>query len=231
MGIAIFGGSFDPIHNGHIRYAEEALKLGFITDVYFVPAFVSPHKVHLSATETTASAEDRLNMVTEAVSGYDNFKVLDIEIRRGGKSFTIDTLEGLVNFLSEEDLYLLMGEDAFADLPKWHRYKDILNICDLIVMARGRESTSISDKNAYGKALADKVVGGEAVANSSEFWYDENSEVIITSYGSRAILLTNNLLEVSSTEIREMAVGGVDFSHLVPKEVFDYIIVNKLYTK
>lgn len=207
MGIALFGGSFDPIHNGHMSFAEEALKLESVTEIYFIPAFVSPFKEG----EEAVSAETRLEMTSLAVEKYENFKVLDLEIRRGGKSYTIDTIHEIINFFPEEEISLMIGQDAFTSIHKWYKAEQLLKMVDLIVMLRPKSDLPLS------------------MDSESGFCYDGNSNVITSSYNHDVHLITENLTDISSTSIRELVSDGKSVDELVPKEVNKYIEKHKLY--
>lgn len=217
MGIALFGGSFNPIHMGHISFAQEAIKLPSVSDIYFIPAFVSPFKEG----EEAAAPEARLEMVTFAVESFEHFRVLDIEIRRGGKSFTIDTVKEIMEFFPEEEISLMIGEDAFKDIEKWYEADELLKMVDLIIMVRPGGIGEANNVPFGGLA--------QLVESMSGFCYDENSKVITSSYGRDVVLITENLSDVSSTSVREKVRNGRPVDELVPKKVAKYIKANCLY--
>lgn len=125
----MFGGSFDPIHVGHLAIANAALDELALERVYFVPARRSPLKQH----GPIASAEDRLAMLTAAVADEPRFRVSRIELDRDGQSFTVDTLESL---RSEGDLFLILGSDAYADFPRWREPERIRRLATIVLAAR-----------------------------------------------------------------------------------------------
>ncbi len=135
--IAIFGGSFNPIHVGHLIVAEEAAERLGLDRVIFVPAGEPPHK----DAARLAPAAARLEMVRRAIAGNPRFAASDVEIRRRGKSFTVDTLEHFRSRLAgKATLFLLIGEDSAADLPGWREPRRILEMAQVIVA--GRAGTS-----------------------------------------------------------------------------------------
>lgn len=129
--IGVFGGTFDPIHFGHLRAALEIYQAFQLSEVRFVPSFQPVHRK-----PPVANAHDRLAMVTLAVNEEPAFKVDHSEIERQGASYTIDTLEKLRKEYPSKPLALIMGKDALLGFTNWHRYEDILEIAYLIVAHR-----------------------------------------------------------------------------------------------
>ena len=132
--IGLFGGSFDPIHNGHLQIATAARDQLSINEILFIPAAIPPHKEHITLTET----KHRLCMVQLAVEGYPNFKASDLEIKRNGISYTIDTLTYFLdNYnLSSAQLHFIIGADSLANLHLWLEPERILKSCRLVVYNR-----------------------------------------------------------------------------------------------
>lgn len=129
----IFGGTFDPIHVGHLMLAEYCREQLQLDQVRFVPAAISPLKVG----QEPVPAKVRLEMVKLAISGNPHFAVDDREIRRGGTSYTVDTLRELSAELPDSDLVFLMGADSLADLDKWREPAEICRLAEIAVVARG----------------------------------------------------------------------------------------------
>ncbi|GHU53000.1 hypothetical protein FACS1894132_04010 [Clostridia bacterium] len=148
--IGIFGGSFNPIHNGHIHVIKSAKELCGLDKVYVVPAYISP----LKNTKEYVSAEHRLNMCKLATENLPFAEVSDIEIKRQGVSYTIDTLEYFEKINTNAELYLIIGSDNFLNLHKWFRYEDILKICNLIVIPRSISDIPIIEK----KCKNDRII-------------------------------------------------------------------------
>ena len=129
--IAIFGGTFNPIHNGHLHIAQQFQKQLRAQRVLFIPTFVPPHK----RAPDLAPAEDRLEMCRLACEGTP-FEVSDLEIRRGGPSYTAETLLALKREYPDAELFLIVGSDMLATFDEWYRYHDILMMCTLCAASR-----------------------------------------------------------------------------------------------
>ncbi len=132
MRIGIFGGSFDPVHIGHLIAAECCREQAGLDRVIFMPAVVPPHKQHRRLT----AAEDRVQMLRLAVGGHDAFEVSTLEIDRGGVSFTVDTLSQLRAAHPVDELVLVLGPDAIAEFPSWREPARILELATPLVMMR-----------------------------------------------------------------------------------------------
>ncbi len=133
--LAVFGGSFDPPHIGHVHVAEAAAELFCLDEVIWIPAHRSPFK-----TDSKMSADsDRLAMIERAIVDYPLFSVSDIELQRGGVSYTIDTLRAIQTDLPDAQLFLLIGEDAYVEFDRWHLPDEIRNMARLIVYPRAHE--------------------------------------------------------------------------------------------
>jgi nicotinate-nucleotide adenylyltransferase len=130
--IGVFGGTFDPIHNGHLHIARELANALDLDQILFVLAARPPHK----SDQVITSDRHRLEMLRLALADQPSFKVSEIELRRPGKSFTADTLEELASELSPASLVFIMGEDSLRDLPNWHDPQRILKFAELGVAAR-----------------------------------------------------------------------------------------------
>lgn len=130
--LALYGGTFDPIHHGHLILAREAVEQLGLDRVVFVPAAQSPFK----PTQISAPEEVRAAMVRAAIAGEDGFELDESEIRRGGTSYTIDTVEAAAARWPGAELWWLIGEDHLAQLPAWHRYEDLAKLVRFAVFAR-----------------------------------------------------------------------------------------------
>src|SRR5262245_20791089 len=129
--IGLFGGTFDPIHHGHLRTAFELWQSLQLAEVRFLPTGSPPHRV-----EALASSEVRLDMVRAAVAGQPAFVVDDREVRRAGVSYSFDTLAELRAEFPDRSLCLLLGMDAFLGLPNWHRWRELLDLAHVVVAHR-----------------------------------------------------------------------------------------------
>jgi nicotinate-nucleotide adenylyltransferase len=197
--IGILGGSFDPIHVGHLRIAEEArLTLG-LDRVTFVPAGFQWMK---EGTDV-APAADRLEMVKLATAENDKFDVSDIEIRRHGPSYTVDTLRAVnEEFGSDTDVYFILGQDAFVGLNLWNRPRELIELCRLAVMPR------VDGADVDLADLETKVPG-----------VSERTTVLKDA----------PRIEVSSSELRARLERGESVRYLVPEAVAAYITRRGLY--
>ena len=150
MRLGIFGGSFDPVHFGHLLLAECCREERRLDQVWFVPAAVPPHK----RPGAVASASQRVEMLRLAIGGHEAFHVSTLEVDRGGVSYTVDTLEAVRHEQPAAELFFLMGADSLADLPTWREPARICELASPIVVGRG--GTPAPDYSV----LAPLIVGG-----------------------------------------------------------------------
>lgn len=148
MKIGYYGGSFDPIHFGHINLALQMAEIHGLDSVLFCPANVNPHKTRDFVPVTS---EQRLKMVELAIADIPNFKLLDLEIKRGGISYTVDTLKELKLKFKEDQLYLILGMDSAIDFPTWKNPAEILSLATPLIGYR--ESESINNLNFFKENL------------------------------------------------------------------------------
>jgi nicotinate-nucleotide adenylyltransferase len=200
MRIGIFGGTFDPVHYGHLLLAESAREQCRLDEVRFVPAATPPHK----QAQQVSSAEDRLDMLRLAVGGQETFTVCDSEIRRGGVSYTVETLEALHGEKPGAELFLLVGADTLADLPNWRQPERVLELAAPVVV--GRPGAVEPD---YG-VLADLV----AADRLSMF---------------RGCRVEMPAMGISSRDLRRRAAEGRSLRYQVPRAVEAYIAAHGLY--
>lgn len=198
-GIGILGGTFDPVHIGHLRMADAVYKCMNLEQVMFIPAYVAPHKVGMDI----APADDRYAMTKLAIEPYSYFTVSDLELRRSGVSYTVDTLRELHRQYPEKQLYFIIGADSVEQLHTWNNIEEMLQLATFIGAGRpGYEG------------IMDNVVknlGEEA--------------------RQHIMLLNTPEYDVSSTDIRERIREGASLMNLVPKVVEDYIYAHGLYKK
>ncbi|MFQ5945620.1 MAG: nicotinate-nucleotide adenylyltransferase [Anaerolineae bacterium] len=160
------GGTFDPIHYGHLAAAEEARAVAGLDEVVFLVAGVPPHKPD----EPMAPAEDRLNMVERAIASNSSFVASRIELDRTGPSFTSDSLEALAADLgSETDLYLIMGMDSLAEIGTWHRPDRLIELARLVVVRRPGYEADLKalDREVPGIAAQTDIIDMPEVEVSS----------------------------------------------------------------
>lgn len=151
--VGIMGGSFDPIHLGHLVVANEALNIYKLDEIIFVPSGDPPHKSGLRA-----DSFHRLLMVNMAVLSNEKFRVSDIEIKTPGKSYTLNTLREFRKLYENTEFYFITGTDAVMDLPNWHRAEEILKLCSFIAASRPDSAEEVDKKiNKIQKMLGGKI--------------------------------------------------------------------------
>lgn len=196
--LGLFGGTFDPIHNGHLRTAFELLHALKLAELRFMPTGNPPHREH-----TQADAEQRLAMVRAAVADQPGFTVDDREVRRSGLSYSVDTLTELRAEFPRRPLCLLLGMDAFLGLPNWHRWKQILELAHVVVAHR--PGWKAPTQGPLGEEMVDRGTGAIRDLHSSS--------------AGRIYVHAVTQLEISSTELRQLIASGGDPRYLVPDSV------------
>jgi nicotinate-nucleotide adenylyltransferase len=208
--IGIFGGTFDPIHFGHLRPAFELSQALKLAEVRFLPAGTPPHR---QSQAPLASAELRLAMVKAAVAGEKRFVVDDREVRRAGASYSVDTLTELRGEFPDRSLCLMLGMDAFLGLPNWHRWRDILDLAHVVVWHR--PGWKAPEKGPLGEVMVDRGTGSVRELHEQK--------------AGRIYIHAVTQLEISSTELRQVIVSGTDPRYLVPDEVRKIILETGCY--
>ena len=206
--IGVFGGTFDPIHYGHLRSAFEILQALRFDEVRFIPCGDPPHRGN-----TVADAGLRYRMVSAAIAGQDGFVSDDRELRRKGLSYSIDTLSSLREEFPDRSLGLIVGMDAFLGLPKWHRWDEILNVAHIIVAHRP------------GWKAPDRGPLGSLIAEHGTHQVDDLHQATCGRIHIHAV----TQLEIASTEIRELVAAGRDPRFLMPDAVRDVIKETGIY--
>ncbi|MFC2039662.1 nicotinate-nucleotide adenylyltransferase [Chloroflexota bacterium] len=145
--IGIYGGTFDPVHNGHLRVAEHATKVLGLEKIVFIPA----GNPYLKPGRPVASASDRLAMLKLSIAGQDRMEVSRLEMDRAGVTYTVDTMRQLKEAHPEVDLYFILGQDILPELPRWHQPAELLELCRIV--AAPRPGANPPDLTALGKLL------------------------------------------------------------------------------
>jgi len=200
--IGVFGGTFDPIHYGHLRTAFEMLQALRFDEVRFMPCGSPPHRE-----APIADAELRLQMVKAATEGQHGFVVDDRELLRDGPSYSVDTLTALRGEFPLRPLALIIGMDAFLELPKWHQWRDILQLAHVVVAHR--PGWRAPDMGPLGELLADRGthrIGDMHQAKSGHIFIHDVTQ-----------------LEISSSEIRALVAAGRNPRFLMPDAVLNVI--------
>ncbi len=207
--IGIFGGTFDPVHFGHLRPLLEVQQALGLDEVRLIPSFIPPHR------ETPgASAEQRLAMLELAAAETPGFVIDQRELQRGGPSYTVDTLQSLRGELGEQkSICLIMGLDAFAGLDSWHQWQRLTELAHIVVMQRpggllakaGAVAELIKQRQVLDVAELQQQAAGRV-------WFQSVTQ-----------------LEISATAIREFVVHGQDVRFLMPDSVRHYMEAHGLY--
>jgi nicotinate-nucleotide adenylyltransferase len=208
--IGIFGGTFDPIHYGHLRTAFELLQTLDFEEVRFIPCGDPPHRGG-----TFAPAALRLDMVQLATRDEAAFVVDDRELQRTGPSYSIDTLTSLREEFPDRSLCLITGMDAFLDLPTWHRWDEILDFAHLVVAHR-------PGWRAPGEGALGVLLGERRTQRVVDLHEKPQGSVYIHAVTQ---------LEIASTEIRDLVAQGYDPRYLMPDSVRAVIMESSCYTK
>ncbi|MGD9209536.1 MAG: nicotinate (nicotinamide) nucleotide adenylyltransferase [Desulfobacteraceae bacterium] len=221
MRVGLFGGTFNPIHCGHLHIAYEICAKFPLDRIYMIPCAIPPHKeVH-----GLADASDRLKMLRLALFDSPQLEVNDVELRRSGPSFTIDTIDYFIsqNYAGDE-LFMLIGLDAFLELDAWKGYLKILRKIPLIILAR---SMAGNRDLSESKQLVEYFISSKL---SERYKFDRHRNVYLHPFLQPVFDAMSLLpLEISSTSIRERVGKGQSIDALVPKKVADYIRSKGLY--
>lgn len=213
MKIGLFGGTFDPIHWGHLRSAEEVGETYKLDRVYFIPAAIPPFK----RAQTATPAADRLAMVRLAVARNPRFKASTIEISRTGVSYSIDTIRAFAARKRPQDrLYFIIGLDAFREIGKWKDFREIFPLCNFIVTSRPGSKES-------------DPLRGTGVAVKKLFCYDSKSKNYRHRSGTRIYFIELTDIAISASEIRALVRRGKSIRYLVPANVEMHIKRHGLY--
>jgi len=202
MRVGVFGGSFDPPHKGHIEVAKRALRLHSLERVVFVPANQPPHKSERRLTDCGR----RMAMLRLALASEPDFEVDDVECRRGGLSYTVDTLHYFRNKYPSSELFFIIGSDSLEELPSWRRVKEVVRLARFVVVLRAG-----FDREVFRRLRP--LLGEEIVARME------------------VDMVSEPPVDVSSTEVRRRLAKGEPVSDLVDERVLEYIVENGLYTK
>lgn len=202
--IGILGGTFNPVHNAHIRVAEEALKQFSLDKIWFMPAGAPPHKLN----EELVSAGHRCNMILAAIQGNETFELFDYEVKKDSLSYTAHTMSELRTIYPDVDFYFIIGGDSLLKFEKWREPERIVQLSNLL---------------ACGRAGEDNVAVQEKINELNAKWscnirYFEVPMMEIASKEIRASFATFDAVKPQS-----------EVSEMVPQIVYDYICTNRLY--
>jgi len=206
--IGIFGGTFDPVHYGHLRAAHEANEALGLREMRLLPAGTPPHR-----SNTFAAAEHRLAMLRMAVAAYADLRTDDREVRRQGYSYMVDTLQEIRQEEGDVPLLLFIGQDAANKLDSWHRWEELFLLAHIVIMRRP------DSRHEYSGALFREIQERSI----------STPPALRNSRAGRVLPLEVTQLDISSTMIREQVGAGLSPRFLTPDAVIDYIAAHGLY--
>lgn len=213
MKIGIIGGTFNPIHIAHLRIAEEVRESFALDRLLFIPSASPPHKPLAGE----LSFRHRYKMAELAVHDNPLFAVSNLEGKRGGKSYSIDTLHALRGDYPADEFFFIIGSDSFCEIGLWREYAAIFTLCNIVAVER--PGSIVTDPM---KALPVDIAG--------EFCYYGAEKRLAHRSGYSVYYLEGIPLDISSSAIRELARLGRSIRYLVPEAVAHYIKENRLYT-
>jgi len=216
--IGILGGSFDPVHMGHIGLAQETHTRFSLDQILFLPAFQSPHKPHIPL----ASSTHRMAMLRLALKGNTHFSISDSEMRREEVSYTIDTINRFRLKYSSSDLYFIMGYDNLLDLDLLKDSREIMKNCHILVASRPGLKAFHSTGNIFGLFNGDSPYRLGKIKNKTQ-------EFIHRETGKKLVVYGISPRDISSSVVRERLVLGKSVDNLLPPEVETYIIEHQIY--
>ncbi|NQT10566.1 MAG: nicotinate (nicotinamide) nucleotide adenylyltransferase [Desulfobacteraceae bacterium] len=224
MHIGLFGGTFNPIHNGHLRAVEEVQKGFSLDEIHLIPSALPPHKEQ----KNLADAKNRMEMIRLAVAScpalMKSVTVSDVELKRKGPSYTIDTVCHFKSISPKKSrLYLIIGLDAFLEIDTWKSYMDIFMLTSFIVIPR--PGTGSSDKSIILKSIENYL----KKSISHGYNYSFSQSCYIHSDKQPVFFFDISPINISSTKIRKLINQGMSLKSLVPEKVEEFIKAKGLY--
>ncbi len=214
--LGILGGTFNPIHYGHLAAAEEVRDRLKLDRILFIPSYLPPHKFE----EEVPSAVQRLEMVRLATTDNPFFEPSEIEINRGGRSYTIDTVEALRQMFPGAELYFITGLDSFLEIRTWRQWERLLPLCNFVVISRPGYHFADLAKISFMESAAGELTRLDR---------GDLRQATVRSAAFTIFLERIPLFDISSTDIRKRVKAGVSLKYLLPDAIETYIITNKLY--
>lgn len=207
---ALFGGSFNPIHYGHLLLAADVRECLALDRVVFMPAGVPPHKPGAGL----ASAADRYAMVRLAIADNPAFEASDLELRRPGPSYTVDTLEAMG--VAPSELFLVIGSETFLDLLSWREPRRIATLCRIVVIPR---TDSAFDPDATAARKVAHEIGVDSFTTAGGGVVPDRGVIVVHATS----------LPISASELRARAGAGRSLAYRVPAAVAEYVVRGRLY--
>ncbi len=215
--VGLYGGSFNPIHVGHLRSAVEVRARARLAEVWLLPAHQPPHK----DTAEIAPASDRLAMLQLGLGDTPGLRAEPIELERKGPSYSIDTLRLLRERHPDQTFAWVLGFDAFLELHAWHQYDRFVTECDLVVTTRPPHPvTTGANLDRFGEL---------PIAVRRGFWYEPAIGCYVNESGRRLEFLPVTQLDISASALRAAIAQGASIRYLVPESVRAYLIEHRLY--
>ena len=217
MRIGILGGTFNPVHSGHLRIAEEVREALSLDKIIFIPCYIPPHKDE----KGIASADARMHMLELAVSDNPFFETSDMELKRGGKSYSIETLTSLRDDYRDSDqLLFIIGMDSYIEIGIWKDYGELFSLADFAVV---RRPLALDEKEELSP------VELLPVDIRDEFCYDPQKKIAAHRSGRLTYFLETTMLDISSTRLRDCLARGKSVKYLIPAEVEEFIKEKLIY--
>jgi len=205
--IGILGGTFDPVHFGHLRPALDVLQNTGLDQVRFLPNKTPPHRA-----QPWLNSEIRKQLVEMAIADIPQFVLDDRELKREGLSYMVDTLADLKQQFADDSLCLIMGMDAFAGFTQWHRWQSILDLCNLIIITR--PGIAMFDQGDAGFGEHHTMLQGRVVNEVDALKQRQHGQILLQS---------TTLLDISATQIRELLSSGKSIQYLLPENVREFL--------
>ncbi len=215
--LGLLGGTFDPVHNGHLAVAHHVMQTLRFDEIWFIPASVPPHKEGHGGGREISSFTQRIAMLERAVSQYPAYVISDIEARRSAPSYSIDTIQILLRQTGgQADLFFIIGADAFVEIATWKRYEELPTLISFVIISRP----------GFPPGKVEKVI-----RNSFAGYEYDPGRAVWTSRHTRGAFILQHMdpVPISSTAIRMKVKRGKNIAGLVPPAVADYIRQQKLY--
>ena len=216
--MAVYGGTFDPVHNGHLEIARRILKLFELDEILFMPAYVAPHKTRAGV----SPAFHRYAMLALATQDDERLRISTAELEAPELPYTVETISRLrAEFGETTRLFFVMGADSWSEITTWRDWQRLLSLCDYIVITRP----------GYGLKSESVPAAAESIVDLRGLDHEQTVELLGVKATSRVFITDAVMLDVSATEVRAVARAGdrETLSRLVPPRVADYIGKYRLY--
>jgi nicotinate-nucleotide adenylyltransferase len=220
MRIGLFGGTFNPIHSGHLTVAQKIKEAFALECIFIIPSAFPPHK----KAADIADAKDRLEMIRLAVSDYRHFIISDAELKRPGTSYTIDTIKHFKAVSPDKtEFYFILGLDAFFEIDTWKSYRDFFDFIPFIIVTRSGEwgNGSSGMRKILEDYIKTRIADGYTFSSSRSCYVHKNKHPIF--------IFDIKPIDISSTKIRERVKKGRSIKSLVPEKVEHFIKTKGLY--